>query len=501
MNRHLEALLCQQVADAFNLTRAHTQIQIVRENPDAATQAFALQTARIGIGFEAHFVRHLQDGRFRFVGDAAIAGQSRRNRRFGDPNGKSDIVKSNDRPGHNSFAGTFQQSYYTHPAIVLNIVWKSSFCLCARSNVCSMPGTVEFDRTWHRRKFMTATMKGAILPGNSTVEFRTVEIPEPGYGQVLVRMKASSICGSDLRAIYRAHLGKGAEGYTPGTIAGHEPCGQIEKVGPGCQRFKVGDRVVIYHISGCGVCHDCRRGYMISCHGAARAAHGWQRDGGHAPFMLAEERTLVALPDELSYIDGAMVACGFGTAYAACRRAEVSGRDNVLITGLGPVGLGAALLCRALGARVVGVEAVLERRALAAQLGFTEVVAPDENALEGLMALSDGHGFEVALDCSGVGAARHLCLEAARDWGRMVFIGEGGEVSFAPSPLVIHKQLTLHGSWVCSIGQMEELVELLVRWNLHPEDIVTHRFTLEQTHEAYQTFDSGKTGKVVIVWD
>ena len=88
----------------------------------------------------------------------------------------------------------------------------------------------------------TATMTGVFLPGNSTVEFKDVSVPVPGHGQVLIRMKASSICGSDIRAIYREHLGKGPEGYQ-GVIAGHEPCGQIVKVGPGCKEFKAGDRV------------------------------------------------------------------------------------------------------------------------------------------------------------------------------------------------------------------------------------------------------------------
>ena len=78
-------------------------------------------------------------------------------------------------------------------------------------------------------------MKGVVLPGNSTVEFREFAVPTPGHGQVLVQMKASSICGSDIRAIYRAHIGKGPEGYQPGTIAGHEPCGQIVEAGPGCK--------------------------------------------------------------------------------------------------------------------------------------------------------------------------------------------------------------------------------------------------------------------------
>ena len=108
-------------------------------------------------------------------------------------------------------------------------------------------------------------MPGAILPGNSTVELRTFEVPTPGHGEVLVRTKSTTICGSDIRCIYHQHLGKGPEGYQPGMIAGHEPCGQIVAAGPGCRRFTEGDRVVVYHISGCGLCNDCRRGYMISC--------------------------------------------------------------------------------------------------------------------------------------------------------------------------------------------------------------------------------------------
>jgi threonine dehydrogenase-like Zn-dependent dehydrogenase len=85
---------------------------------------------------------------------------------------------------------------------------------------------------------MQKTMKGAVLPGNSSVELKEFPVPAPGHGEALVKMKASSICGSDIRCIYREYLGKGPEGYQPGTIAGHEPCGQIVETGPGCRRFK-----------------------------------------------------------------------------------------------------------------------------------------------------------------------------------------------------------------------------------------------------------------------
>ena len=158
-----------------------------------------------------------------------------------------------------------------------------------------------------------------LLPGDSTVVLREDSILQTGYGQVLVRMKSSTICGSDIRAIYREHLGKGPEGYQ-NVIAGHEPCGQIVRCGPGLRRFAEGDRVIVYHISGCGVCYDCRRGFMISCTSKLRAAYGWQRDGGMAEYLLADKKGVVPLPDELSYTDGAQVACGFGTCYEALRK-------------------------------------------------------------------------------------------------------------------------------------------------------------------------------------
>ena len=121
---------------------------------------------------------------------------------------------------------------------------------------------------------MQSTMKAAFLPGNSTVELRTVPVPVPGHGEVLLRVEASTICGSDIRAIYHEHLGKGPEGYQ-GVIAGHEPCGQIVQTGRGCRRFKIHDRVIVYHISGCGLCNDCRRGYMISCTSPDLSARLW----------------------------------------------------------------------------------------------------------------------------------------------------------------------------------------------------------------------------------
>jgi len=346
-------------------------------------------------------------------------------------------------------------------------------------------------------------MAGAILPGNSTVELREFPVPTPGHGEVLIQTKATTICGSDIRCIYREHLGKGPEGYAPDTICGHEPAGVIAETGPGMRRFKKGDRVVVYHISGCGVCYDCRKGYMISCSSPLRRAYGWQRNGGMAPYILAEEKDLMLLPDELSFLDGAQIACGFGTTYEALEKIGVSGSDAVLVVGLGPVGLATLQLARAMGAnQLIGVELSPARMELAKKLGLADhILAADDNALEQILSITGGHGVEKSVDTSASDPGRQLAIRAARSWGKIAFVGEGGVCNFAPSPDIIHGQKTIYGSWVTSTWKMEELVERIVRWRIHPDALVTDTFSLQNADKAFALMAAGESGKVGVVFD
>ncbi|MBB3188259.1 zinc-dependent alcohol dehydrogenase family protein [Microbacter margulisiae] len=349
---------------------------------------------------------------------------------------------------------------------------------------------------------MKQTMQAAYLPGNSTVVLKEVDIPVPGHGEVLIKMKSSTICGSDIRAIYREHLGKGPEGYQ-NKICGHEPAGQIVKCGPGLRRFKEGDRIIVYHISGCGVCNDCRRGYMISCTSPYRRAYGWQRDGGMAEYLLAEEKDLVLLPDELSYTDGAQVACGFGTVYEGLEKIGICGNDAVLVVGLGPVGLAACMLTKAMGAsKIIGVDTVRERVDIAIDKKLVDhAFVTDDQAISKILALTGGMGVERAVDCSGHTSGRQLAVRATRKWGKIVLIGEGGTMELNPSPDLIHEQKTIYGSWVTNIWRMEELVERIVRWGIHPDQLVTNRFTLDQASDAFALMAGGKCGKVAVVFD
>jgi threonine dehydrogenase-like Zn-dependent dehydrogenase len=197
------------------------------------------------------------------------------------------------------------------------------------------------------------------------------------------------------------------------------------------------------------------------------------------------------------------VACGFGTCYEAIKRIGVSGDDRVLVVGLGPMGLAALMLARARGATfLVGVEVAEARIELTRRLGLADLVLKaDDSTLEQIRGAADGKGCEKSIDCSGSTHGRQLAIRGVRRWGQVAFVGEGGTVEFNPSQDILHKQVTIHGSWVTSLGNMEDLVERMVRWDLHPDRTVTHRFSLEEADEAFATMAEGGCGKVAVCAD
>jgi threonine dehydrogenase-like Zn-dependent dehydrogenase len=167
------------------------------------------------------------------------------------------------------------------------------------------------------------------------------------------------------------------------------------------------------------------------------------------------------------------------------------------------VGLATGALCRKLGARkIIGIDVVEERIKLALSLGVCdEALCSGPDNVSEVRRLTGGSGVERAVDCSANDTARATAIRATRKWGRIVFLGEGGRVEFNPSPDIIHDQKTIYGSWVTSTWLMEELVERLVHWNLHPADLVTHRFPLDRAGDAYALMAAGKCGKVAVCFD
>lgn len=345
------------------------------------------------------------------------------------------------------------------------------------------------------------TVTGLAFTGHKVAELRDFDIAEPGPTEVRLNVKASGICGSDLHT-YDSDRGLRAPGSDTLLVAGHEPSGVIESVGTEVRDFAVGDRVLAYHILGCGNCANCRKGYPVVCTSPSRAAYGGERNGGHAPLLLVEQRSLVKLPEELSFIDGAMIACGVGTAYSAILKTGARAGDRLLVTGLGPVGLAVTLLASDMGIEVVGADINAERAEEAKRHGLTHaVLTTGASALEEVMSITGGSGVRAAIDCTGVESARVLCIEASATWGQVVFVGVSREpLSFDPTMQMIVKMLTIRGSWVSSQAEMQELASILARRDLHPHSLVSETFTLDQGVEAYEKFAGGASGKMAFVY-
>jgi threonine dehydrogenase-like Zn-dependent dehydrogenase len=347
-------------------------------------------------------------------------------------------------------------------------------------------------------------MRGAVFLGNKKIEIRNFPDPTPGPGEVVIRMKASGMCGSDLK-FYRSPPGEaqkalGLGGDAEPFIAGHEPCGVVAARGPGVSEREapIGQRVMDHHYSGCGVCGHCRVGWSQLCREGI-TVYGVTANGGHAEYLKVPVRTLVPLPDELSFAEGAAVACGTGTAFGALRRMKLAGGQTLAVFGQGPVGLSATLLGAKMGARVIAVETNPDRVALGRKFGADVALDGSKTDIEKeLKELTHGEGVDLALDCTGAAAARLAAVRAVKTWGTACFVGEGGDVTLNVSPDLLRRQVTLIGSWTFSAMGMAECARFVVDSGIKLERIFTHRWKLDQVAEAYRVFDTQSSGKGVI---
>ena len=342
-------------------------------------------------------------------------------------------------------------------------------------------------------------MRGAFFTGDRQIELRELPDPKPGPGEVVVAMRASGLCGSDLRS-YRSGTNRQGAPATA-VVPGHEPCGVVVELGPQAEGVAVGDRVMVHHYSGCRECHMCRAGYTQMCL-VDHELYGGTKNGGHEDLMAAPAYACVPLPDELSFEEGAACACGTGTAFHAVKRLALEESETVAVFGQGPVGLSATMFAAALGARVLAVDLIGERRCLAEELGAWATIDPAAvDPVEAVKDLTGGRGADATLDATGIPGARNNAVDSVRQWGRVCFVGEGGDTTFDVSRQIIHKQITLHGSWTFSIPGLAEVARFVVEKRVPLGDLVTDTFDLERIQEAYTLFDSGRTGKVVIVWE
>jgi L-iditol 2-dehydrogenase len=323
-----------------------------------------------------------------------------------------------------------------------------------------------------------------------------VEGPKPAAKEdwVVVKVHVAPMCTE-----YKAF----AEGRNHDHF-GHEAAGEVVEVAqPG--RVKAGDRVVVMPTNPCGKCVYCLDGDYIHCQdGIDFAAFHGARHGSAtmAQYLIKQDWMLVPIPEEISYEHGSMACCGLGPTFGAFQRMQVDRHDTVLITGLGPVGLGGVINARYRRARVIGVEANRWRAERALALGAEVVIDPnDEDALKQLLARThNGRGVDKAVDCSGVTAAHRLCIDATRRKGQVAFVGESStDTPLRVSADMIRKGLTLVGSWHYNLADTPRIMKMIAELGPELDKLISHRFPIDQIQDAWTLQLSGECAKVLLL--
>ncbi|MGF9646881.1 zinc-binding dehydrogenase [Pseudarthrobacter oxydans] len=342
-------------------------------------------------------------------------------------------------------------------------------------------------------------MKAVVFQGEGRLEIREFPDPVPGPDEVVIRMKASGMCGSDLHHLH-GPLRTGSELV----IEGHEPCGVVELVGDAVRPTEamVGDRVMVHHYDGCRTCQYCRSGWTQYCPNARIVYGGLNGDGGHADFMKVPAHTLIKLPDNLSFKTGAAISCGTGTAFAAIKRVELSADEAVAVFGQGPVGLSVTMLAKAFGARVIAIDVEPSRLEMAKQLGADHVVnSLEQDPVTAVRELTRrGEGADKSIECSAIPAVRRQAIQAVRPWGTACMVGVFGKIDLDSEEL-IHLHKTVLGSLTFSKNQQEDCAQFIAERGLDVEPLFTNEFRLAEAEQAYELFDQRKIGKGVFIFD
>jgi D-arabinose 1-dehydrogenase-like Zn-dependent alcohol dehydrogenase len=287
--------------------------------------------------------------------------------------------------------------------------------------------------------------------------------------------------------------------YDDPIIAGHEPCGVIAELGRNVdpKEFRKGDRVMVYHYDGCRHCNPCRTGWVQLCDKGS-VVYGHTAHGGHADYMRVPAASLIHLPDEISFSAGAAVSCGTGTAFAALERLEISARDTLAVFGLGPVGQSVIQLAHAMGIRTFAADVSPARVAQALAFGASAAVDSSQaDPVEAIMQWTNGKGASAAIDCSGAASARQAAVRCTGTWGKIVYVGVGGQVTLDVTPDLILKQRTIIGHLTFSDVSMARCVRFVADYGIDIDKQFSDRWKLDDAEIAYEKFDQQSHGKAV----
>jgi 2-desacetyl-2-hydroxyethyl bacteriochlorophyllide A dehydrogenase len=312
-----------------------------------------------------------------------------------------------------------------------------------------------------------------VQPGRP-LEMREVEVPTPGPGDLLVRVKAAGICHSD--AHYRA--GRSPVHPLPLTL-GHEVAGVVEKAGGGVGDFRRGDRVCLHYLATCGECFYCRQGSEQFC--VSGKMIGKSRDGGYAEFILMPARSAFRLPEVIPFEQGAIMMCSSATALHALKKARMQPGESVAVFGIGGLGFSAIQLAQILGAgKVLGVDIRFEKLEAASSLGAVPVNAAERDPVQEIRRLTDGAGVDVALELIGLPLTMQQAVRSLRIKGRAALTGITEKAfEVAPYDEILNKEAEVIGVSDHLAEELPLLIEMVSQGKLSLSKVITRTVPLE----------------------
>ena len=353
------------------------------------------------------------------------------------------------------------------------------------------------------------TMKAMTLVAYDSLKLATVPVPKPGPGEVLCRIKAVAICGSDPKMIHGGYKFAHWPPYFP-FIMGHEWAGQVVAVGEGVKDFVPGDRVAGEAHAGCGKCDNCKRGHYTVCLNYGRDGRGGSFDAGHrhygfywqganAQYNVYKVGALHKIPDDMDYNVAALCDTA-GVAFHGVQLAGVTPGGTSVVMGPGAIGLCAMMECKALGSGqviMIGRGAKLE---MARQLGADVCIDFEkEDPVQRVLELTGGVGADEVMECSGAIDSPLKACRMVRKTGSVAIIAtyHDDEV-LIPANTVNFNEIRIVGS-KANPNVSDQVIHMLATGAIQGEALITHRFALEEYEKAIDVFENKKDGSLKVI--
>jgi L-iditol 2-dehydrogenase len=335
-------------------------------------------------------------------------------------------------------------------------------------------------------------MKQVFITGPKKSEIREVTTPKAKEDWALIKIYVAPMCTE-----YKQ--------YDSGQVIhplGHEAAGEVVEVAqPG--KVNVGDRVVVMPQFPCGKCDLCLAGEYIHCQNIVdQKLYSGSEFGSstYAQYILKPSWLFPIIPDDISIEHASMLCCGLGPTFGAMERMKTGAGDTVLITGLGPVGLGGIINARYRNCKVIGITKNTYRANLARELGAEKILNPDDPDLEKqILAITSGKGVTCSVECSGDPQAMRTILNITARNGKVAFVGESENLSLRISDDLIRNGLTLYGIWHYNLNGIPKLFNLVRESKTSMDILITHKYSINDVADAWELQQERECGKVLLL--